>query len=195
MLSTLPEDLQTIVSDVDAADRAAEAIAARVTDEAFQWQPDGGRRWSIAQCLDHLAAVNGLYTAAIRVGVKNAQALGWTRTGPAVPGFLGRRFIALQEPPVTRRVRAPEKVQPRPRRSREEIMKAYRDAHDDFRQLVSECAQLDVNRATFPNPFFSLVRVKVSTGLLVLPAHNRRHLWQAEQVEKDFRRRALPRER
>lgn len=185
----LPEDLRKILSDVDAADRAAEAIAARVTIEEFQWQPDGGRRWSIAQCLDHLASVNALYTAAIRKGLNEAHARGWKRTGPAAPGFLGRKFVALLEPPVTRRARAPEKVHPKPRRSRVEIMKAYRDAHDDLRRLVSECALLDVNRATFPNPFFGLVRVKVSTGLHILPAHDRRHLWQAEQVEKEIRQR------
>jgi len=186
-MSALPEDLQKIVSDVDAVDRAAEGLAARVTDEEFHWQPDEGRRWSIAQCLDHLATINELYTAAIREGVKVARARGWKRRGPAMPSFFGRKFVASQEPPVTRRWRAPEKVQPRPRRSREQIMEAYRHAHDDFRQVVADCAQLDVNRATFPNPFFSLVRVKVSTGLHVVPAHDRRHLWQAEQVEKEIR--------
>ncbi len=36
--------------------------------------------------------------------------------------------------------------------------------------------------ATYQTPFFELLRVKVATGLPVLPAHDRRHLWQAERV-------------
>ncbi|MEX2663206.1 MAG: hypothetical protein WD227_14850 [Vicinamibacterales bacterium] len=39
-----------------------------------------------------------------------------------------------------------------------------------------------MNRATFQNPFIPVIRMRVSTGLHVVAAHDRRHLWQAEQV-------------
>ena len=187
MPSSLPPDLQQILDGIDAADRAGAEIAARVTDEEFHWKPDGGRRWSIAECLDHLATINVLYSAAVRTGVEAALKHGWTRTGPAEPGFFGKKFVASQEPPVKTRLKAPQKVQPRPMRSREEIMTAYHAAHDEVRRLIADCAGIDTNRATFSNPFLSLLRVRVSTGLHVLPAHDRRHLWQAEQVERELR--------
>jgi hypothetical protein len=49
-----------------------------------------------------------------------------------------------------------------------------------------------VNGATFTNPFIKFVRVSVATGLNVIAAHDRRHLWQAEQVEKELRARIKP---
>ena len=52
-MDTLPPDLQKLRDDMDAADRAAEALSARLTDEQFFWQPGEGRRWSVALCLDH----------------------------------------------------------------------------------------------------------------------------------------------
>jgi diadenosine tetraphosphatase ApaH/serine/threonine PP2A family protein phosphatase len=66
---SLPPDLQKILDDVDAADRAGDAIVAGFTDEQLHWQPDDGKAWSIAQCLDHLAVINLLYGGAMRTAV------------------------------------------------------------------------------------------------------------------------------
>lgn len=189
-MNSLPPDLRKLWDDMDIADRAAEALAARLSDEEFFWQPEEGRRWSVALCLDHLAVTNVAYGAAIRGGIEQAKARGWTRKGPAAPGFFGRRFVASMEPPVRMRTKTPGKIRPRPARSRDEILRAYREAHDEVRRLIGEAASVDVNRATFPNPFVSLFRVKVSTGLNVIAAHDRRHLWQAQQVEQALRARA-----
>lgn len=181
-MRTLPPDLQQILDAIDAADRAGDAIAAEVTDEQFHWRPRDGQGWSIAQCLDHLAVINSFYSPSIQQSIDDARARTWTRRGPATPGFFGRRFIWSQEPPVKRRFSAPAPVQPGPSRSREEILRVYHDAHAVLRRLIADAADVDVNRATFPNPFFRIIRMRVSTALLVLAAHDRRHLWQAEQV-------------
>ena len=192
MSTSLPPDLQQIFDAIEATDAAGAAIAGRVSDEEFHWKPSEGRRWSIAECLDHLAIINVVYVTAVRVGVEQARKKGWTRRGAAQPGFFGRRFVASQEPPVKVRFRAPERVQPRPMRTREDILRAYHAAHDEVRRLIADCATIDTNRATFPNPFLPLARVRVSTGLHVIPAHDRRHLWQAEQVEKELREKRIP---
>lgn len=181
-MRTLPPDLQQILDEIDAADRAGDAIAAEVTDEQFHWRPRDGQGWSIAQCLDHLAVINVFYSASIQQGIDDARARAWTRREPATPGFFGRRFIRSQEPPVKRRFSAPARVKPALSRSREEILRAYHDAHAGIRGLIADAADVDVNRATFPNPFFRIIRIRVSTALLVLAAHDRRHLWQAAQV-------------
>jgi hypothetical protein len=49
--------------------------------------------------------------------------------------------------------------------------------------LIRDAAEIDLTRATFQNPFIPIVRMRVATGLAILPAHDRRHLWQAEQVQ------------
>jgi len=183
-MAPLPPDLQQTLDDIDAADRAADVMAAACTDEQFHWRPREGQGWSIGQCLDHLATINVVYGEAIRPGIENARARGWTRRAPAVPGFFGARFVKSLEPPVTRRLRAPANVRPGPSKSRDEILAAYHAAHDRIRALVTDAAEIDANRACFVNPFLRVVRVRVSTGLRVIAAHDRRHLWQADQVRK-----------
>jgi hypothetical protein len=185
---TLPPDLRKVLQEIDAADAAAEALTAGLTDEQFGWPPDGGRRWSVAQCLEHLATANDVYGRAMREAVQRARSRGWTRSGPLSPGFFGRKFVASLEPPVKRRTRAPGKILPRPQRSRADIVRHYHEAHGRIRDLIPEAAEIDANRATFPNPFFGLIRVRVATAFQVIAAHDRRHLWQAEQVinRRDF---------
>lgn len=190
----LPPDLESILDQIAAGDEAADSLSEALTDEQFHWQPAGGRSWSVAQCLEHLAATNVLYGDAIRTGVVLARDKGWGRQGPLAPSPFGRWFVRSLEPPVKLRVRAQGTVLPQSRRSREEILQAYHAAHEQVKGLVRDSADIDANRATFPNPFVKWVRVKVATGLQVIPAHDRRHLWQATQVTRlpDFPR-AAPR--
>ena len=180
----LPPDLQLILDDINAADRAADVITAACTEEQFHWRPRQGQGWSIGECLDHLATINVVYGDAIRGGIQNARARGWTRRAPAVPGFFGSLFVKSLEPPVTRRLRAPANTRPGSSKGRDEILAAYHAAHDHVRSLVSDAAEIDANRACFVNPFLHVLRVRVSTGLRVIAAHDRRHLWQAEQVRQ-----------
>jgi hypothetical protein len=186
-MTALPDDLQKLAHDVDAADARADALAGRVNDDQFFWQPDEGRRWSIALCLDHLAVANTVYGGAMRTAVDRARAAGWVRRGPATPGFFGRKFVESLEPPAKRRTSAPGKIRPRRISSRAEVLRSYHAAHDDLRRLIADAAAIDVNRATFANPFIPFIKMRLSTGLNVIAAHDRRHLWQAEEVEKELR--------
>jgi hypothetical protein len=181
-MTDLPPDVQRVIDQIDEAERAADALVTDLSDEQFRWQPDGGRSWSVAQCLEHLATINVLYETAIRSAVEEARRRTWRRTGPLAPGPFGRWFIGSQEPPVKRRLRAPSTVRPGSTLGREEIMRRYRASHESLKQLVRDAAAIDANRATFPNPFLKFLRVRVATGLRVLPAHERRHLWQAREV-------------
>jgi len=178
----LPADLQRIVDDILAIERRADEIAAPLSEEQFQWQPDGGRRWSVAQCLDHLAVGAEVYVATIRPVVDEARRRGVPRRGPATPGFFGRKFVNSLEPPVKMRGKAPNKILPRPKRTRAEIMMSFHDAHAAFRRLIEESGELDTNAVTFSNPFLTFVKMRLSTAFHVIPAHGRRHLWQAENV-------------
>ena len=136
----------------------------------------------MALCLDHLAIANDIYGRAIEGGLASARERGWRRRDPVTPGFLGRKFAESLEPPVKRRTSAPGKIKPQATRTRAEILAAYREAHDRIRGLIVEAADVDANRATFKNPFIGVVRMKVSSAFHVIAAHDRRHIWQAQQV-------------
>ena len=186
-MPTLPDDLQRLTEVMNAADKAAQDLSRGLSDKDFFWQPDGGTRWSVALCLDHLAIANDIYGRAMQGALAAARERGLTRRDPVAPGFLGRKFAQSLEPPVKRRMRAPGKIKPQATRTRTEIMAAYVTAHDRIRQLLVEAAEVDANRATFTNPFIGLVHMKVSSAFHIIAAHDRRHLWQAQHVVEALR--------
>ena len=58
--------------------------------------------------------------------------------------------------------------------------------------LIRETGGLDLNRIVFPNPFFRPMPIRVGTALLMVPAHERRHIWQAKNIRKAIESRAGP---
>ena len=183
MAGALPPDLQSFRDQIDAADRAGAALAGSVTDEQFRWQPHEGRGWSIGQCLEHLALMNKHYAAAVRAGVDDGHRRNLRRAGPGRSTFFGQWFVRSMEPPVKMKGKAPKVGRWPQNKPRDEILRSYHESHEMIRELIADAADVDLTRATFQNPFIRFIRMRVVTGLGVLTAHDRRHLWQAEQVK------------
>ena len=102
---------------------------------------------------------------------------------PIRPGFLERLFIRTMEPPPKRRLPAPRSIVPASRRSKDEVWPEFQRLHRRLRDFAAGLGGLDVNRVRFTNPFVKLIKVPVGAGLLIIEAHDRRHLWQAKKVK------------
>jgi hypothetical protein len=74
-------------------------------------------------------------------------------------------------------------VTPGPRVSRDEILARYKASHEGYRHLVRSAAAVDVNRIVRPNAIVTTVKMRLATVLMVIPAHDRRHLWQAANAK------------
>ena len=180
MVQSMPDDLQALLRDLDAADQEARQMAESLSEAQLNWQPADGKAWSVAQCLDHLAQVNTLYSSALRSAVRDAGAVP-QRHGPIKPGWFARWFIRAMEPPRGK-FKAQKKVLPAAHGSGSEVLRAFLTAHDGIRSLIYDAREMDLNRIRFTSPFIRLFHFPVGTGLLVIGAHDRRHLWQASQV-------------
>lgn len=178
--SPLPDEVRRILEDLAANERRAEALVAGLDTASLNWRPDE-RSWSTAQCLDHLNVANRIYLEAMRPAVDEARRQGKQRWGPVRPGWFERWFVASMEPPPRRKLPAPKKIIPAFEGEKEALLAEFRRLHGETASLLHDAAGLDLG-VRFRNPFISLFRFKVWTGFLVIPAHERRHLWQAEQL-------------
>jgi hypothetical protein len=181
--SVLPSDLTSITDALDAVDQDASTLVATLDDAQFNWQPDK-RQWSIAQCLDHLTRANSIYLDAMRAAAAKARTADLVRTGPIEPGFMSR-FVIKQMGPGHMKLPAPPSATPAKSDLRkEEVLPAFLRIQEDVRAFAQACADLDLNRARFINPFARMLRFSVGTGLLVIAAHDRRHLSQAHRIRE-----------
>jgi hypothetical protein len=143
----------------------------------------------VAQCLDHLAITNQVYLSAMKEPAIRARASGRLRRRPALPGFVGRWFAAKMEPPVKasstiNKMNAPRKIKPGSSLSLADAFACFLKSQDEIRDYLSTNADLDLAGIRFPNPFIPAIRLSVATGLHVLTAHERRHMWQAWRVRR-----------
>jgi hypothetical protein len=183
----LPPALLALVRAIDACEREADALVADLSEEDINWQEHPGQSWSVAQCLDHLAMINPFYLRSFVPLVAEAKQMGAGPFNGLASTAVGRWFVSSMEPPVRQKMKARPQVIPRSRLPREGLVEAYQRSHDSYRTLVELAADVDVNRVTGPNPFFKFIRMRVSTVLRIVPAHDRRHLWQAANVKRALR--------
>lgn len=177
----LSHDLESIVNELDRTDEEARQLVSSLSEAQLNWQP-GAAAWSVAQCLAHLGQMNSVLIAAFRPAVQQANKQTVSPRKPIEPGRLAKWFISQMDAPPRRKMKAPKRGIPEAHKSGEEILRAFIAAHDELRSLIHEAVDLDLNRIRFRNPFIGLLRYSVGTALLVIGAHDRRHLWQARQV-------------
>ena len=180
---TLPPDLAQLHADLERNAADARGLIAGLSEQDAAWRPSSAA-WSVAECLDHLAVADRVYLDALRPAAGRARAQGRWRRGPARPGVVGGWFVRVLEPPVRPRfkVRAPRSIVPRTAPSLADAAAAFFTAHDEVGVFLRRSADLDLARVRFRNPFMAWVRFSLATGLHVIAAHERRHLWQARRV-------------
>jgi DinB superfamily len=183
MDAALPEDLQKLLDGVNAAERDARALVDGLTEPLGTWRAQAGS-WSVAECLDHLAAANRVYLAVMEPAAARARANGSRRRGAARPGLIGRWFVSYLEPPVRLRGKAPLKIRPRSAPPLADSYASFLETQEPVRTFIRNYADIDLARVRFPNPFIRGVRFSLATGLHVIAAHERRHLWQAWRVRR-----------
>ena len=179
---SIPSDLQSVVDELGRSEQEAQSLVAGLTDTQLNWCPRNGSSWSMAQCLDHLARVNTAYVAALQAAVQQSDPTKVPRRGPIRPGWFSRFFIRSMDAPANRKFRAPRQTVPPPQIDGARALQSFVDSHEAIRAIVSQSLALDLNRVRFKNPFVRLLPFTVGTGLLIVLAHDRRHLRQAEQV-------------
>ena len=185
MHGTRPADIQALEDALNAVERDARKLVEGLTDEQGIWRADPAS-WSVAECLDHLATADRVYLQAMQPAAERALAQGRRRQGPAQPGLIGGWFVRTLEPPAKRysRLKAPRIIRPRISPALSDAVAQFLVSHEAALAFLRKYAEIDLAGVRFPNPFIRGVRFSLATGLHVIAAHERRHLWQAWRVRQ-----------
>ena len=178
-------DIVALEDAFDAAERDARALVTSLSEELGAWRADANS-WSVAECLDHLAIANRVYLGAMQPAAERALSEGRLGRGPVRPGLIGGWFVRTLEPPVKTRgpIKAPRAIRPRISPALHDAAGQFLASQEEIRAFLRRYANLDLTGVRFPNPFIRGLRFSLATGLHVLAAHERRHVWQAWRVRK-----------
>jgi hypothetical protein len=80
------------------------------------------------------------------------------------------------------RGKAPQPIRPRPSPPLADALEQFLASQREVVSFLQRHADIDLAGVVFPNPLVRGVRFSLATGLHVIAAHERRHLWQAWRV-------------
>jgi hypothetical protein len=191
MAATPGKTMTAIAVEIEANLAHAETLANGLSNSQFNWSPEPGK-WSIGQNLAHLTTVNGPDLESVRRGIEVGRAEGMTGKGPFYYGFFARKFISSQEPPVTRKFKAPKYFEPPTEVEPAGVVAEYRRISQALQRLAREadglhldCVKVDLS--AFPPPLRAVIRMPLGARFELLTAHDRRHLAQAAEVLRNPR--------
>jgi hypothetical protein len=178
-------DIESLAGALQAAERDARILIEGLSEPVGTWRAEDSS-WSVAECLDHLATGNRVYLKAMEPVSERALARGRRRRGAARPGLIGGWFVRTLEPPVRRRfkMKAPRKIRPRAAPPLADAAAQFFASQTDVQAFLRRFAEIDLAGVRLANPFVPGLRFSLATGLHVIAAHERRHLWQAWRVRQ-----------
>jgi hypothetical protein len=135
--------------------------------------------WSAAECLDHLARTTCSYLPAISRAVASAPKL--TTKRPLRTGTLASLLIRNLEPPYRLRYKVIPQLVPR-NANFEGAWSAFEESQSRLVEAVCTAAGFAIDKVKVPCPVCTHVTYNAYGAFRMLAAHQRRHLWQIQQI-------------
>jgi hypothetical protein len=181
MASELHPQLASIRDQLEAAAERARRLVGSTPHDKLLFRPDR-KTWSALQCLVHLNLTSQRCLPLLAEAVERA---------PAAPvggrfrvGFTGRLLLWVLEPPYRMRVKTTPAFEPFEAADPNAVSAEFTQLQKRVVELVERANGHALDRVHVVSPFQGRVRYTLLASFLIIPAHQRRHLWQAEQVLK-----------
>ena len=175
--------LQTIVDEFDAATSRLDALVASAPHDAWfsRIDPD---RWSVGECVEHLNLTARAYLDILDQGIVEAQRIGGNAPTRYRRDLIGWMLWKSMGPPVRQRVKTTAAFVPTAGGSPDDLVTEFKRLQLEQVKRVRQCDGLPLQRVRVQSPFSARVRYNLFSCLTILPPHQHRHLWQAEQLLK-----------
>lgn len=177
--------LQAIADDLHGARDRLRRLAATVPEPLWTRRPDP-HRWSVAECVAHLNLTSAAYLPLLDSALAEARAL----REPAPRRYrrdpLGWLLWSVMAPPVRMRVRTTAPFVPEATASPQELVREFDHLQEEQLRRVEQADGLPLGKVRVPSPFDARVKYNLYACLGILPRHQHRHLWQAEQAGRSL---------
>ena len=183
------EDVETELSEATA--RAWQLV--RSTDGRIFTVRPTPQDWSAAECIAHLSLSSEQFLPVLQKAIADARERGWTSKRKPGMDMIGRTLRWFLEPPIRKRVKTAARFVPRSARAKAEAFGEFATLQSKLVDAMHAAEGLDLRKIKVVSPFDRRVKFNLYSAFRILVAHQRRHLWQAEQAVAEVRRGAAAR--
>jgi hypothetical protein len=178
------EPLDEVEKELNEATRRAWTLVQSTDGRMFTVRP-APVRWSAAECLAHLSISTEMFLPVLRDAIAAARRR--VKRGKPKMDLLGRVLAWFLEPPIRTKVRTTAPFVPKSTRAKADAFGEFASLQEKLIDLVREAREADL-RVKIVSPFDKRVRYNLLSAFHIVAAHERRHLWQAEQAVAELRR-------
>lgn len=189
--TVVSDELATSIAKYETAKTEVSKIVEGLSEDQLNWRSDEGA-WSILECLEHLNQVGNEMLPVMRREMEKGRAAGKTGSGPFKYSWLGRKFASAAGPldsNNTFKGKSPRLYIPSSNLSGDIVVSTFMQLQDEFIATTKEAQGLHLKKIRVTSPAIAVVRFSLGVWLGMLPAHQLRHIQQAQRV-----RDALPTE-
>lgn len=177
-------ELDAIVREFDSASERLRTLQRTLPAGAWGRRP-GPERWSPGECVAHLNLTAHALIPLIERGLDEARASGAPVSSSYRKGLVGWLLVRALSTPGRFRSKTPAAFVPSGDRPIGELAAEFERLQEVQIALTRTADGLPIDRVKIASPFNANVRYNIFAALSVLPAHQHRHLWQAEQAGRE----------
>ncbi|HET7434667.1 MAG TPA: DinB family protein [Thermoanaerobaculia bacterium] len=182
--------LTDVERELEEATTRARTLTEKTDARHFTVRPHPAS-WSAAECLAHLSISTEMFLPVLRDAIDRARRSELRGKGQPTMDILGRVLRWFLEPPIRQRVKTSQPFVPKSTRARADAFAEFRSLQEKLLAMIEEARGLDLKKMKVVSPFDKRVRYNVFSAFRIIAAHQRRHLWQAEQAIEEVRRQSL----
>ena len=175
--------LQTIAEEAERNSATARQLFSDLSEAQLNWKP-APEKWSIAQCLEHLAVATAKFGPYFTDVIARAKQKPLTAKPAYRPTLMGGWLIKYVSPDSPRKLSAPKILRPAASSSIHGSLAGFLEEQEKFIHFVREAEGIDYNRTRLRSPVTPLMRYSLADAFVITVVHARRHLAQARRVRE-----------
>ena len=179
--------LQAVDEELRASQARLHGLVASTPEDLWSVRPEPGR-WSAAECVAHLNLTALAFLPLMRRGLEEAATLGRDAPARYRRDLTGWMLWRSAPPPVRVRVRTTAPFVPTGTEPRTDLLATFDRLQGEQLECVALADGRPIERVKITSPFNPRLRYNLYACLTILPRHQERHIWQAEQVLEGLRR-------
>jgi len=180
MATTRAMHIEDLEAQFLAISARAKALVEQSGPELSMQRPRNGS-WSVAECLEHLNVSADSFFAIWPQAI--AQAGEWKEAGePYKVGCRGRLLAWALEPPARFKTKAQKWFEPAASLEIGPVLEGFIERQQKIVGVLRTCRGRAVDEVRIASPVDARIHYSVWSSFVITAAHERRHLWQAEQA-------------
>jgi hypothetical protein len=141
----------------------------------------------VAECLQHLNISADAYFPIWQQIIANAGPRKTEMNAPYRSDFWGRLLSWILEPPPRVRSKTPIPFEPMACGTVESVLSGFLERQQRMVATLHRCRGRAIDQVRMASPVDPRIRYSIWSSFLIVSAHQRRHLWQAEQAVQKLR--------